>query len=106
MNTTHIRRRSVVALAAVLLTGGAALGLAGCQTSPAAQAPASTVFDERSADRIAAEIAREVALGHLPTRNCVHHRVIEHPDGGWHLTCVQRVGQTRNGWTPLTRLAR
>lgn len=112
MNTTPVGRRASRTMVALVLAATAALGLAGCQSPASAVSPAGTVdtadtvdrrpdpaldraaelaahFGGRPADRIAEAIAREVALGHLPSPNCVQHRVVEHPAGGWHLTCIQ-----------------
>ncbi len=106
MDTTLMGRGAVRALAVVLLTGGVAIGLAACQSSSAA--PAGSVPDTareeqhgvpmdprvaeryagRPADRIEEEILRDARDG-MPSTDCVRHVVVEHPDGGYHLTCVQ-----------------
>ena len=91
------------ALAVVLLASGAAIGLSACQTATAPPAPAPVEraiprpFDRtlieryggRPVDRVAEEIDRAIQDAQLPLPGCLSHSVVEHPDGGYHLVCVQ-----------------
>jgi hypothetical protein len=100
MNTNIIGGRTARALAVLLLAGGAAIGLAACQTPPA-PAPVEQInprplnrmliekYGGRPVDRIAEDIERAIGNGQLPTPGCISHHVAEHPDGGYHLVCVQ-----------------
>ena len=45
-------------------------------------------FGGRPVDRVAEEIERAIEDGELPSPDCISHRVVEHPDGGYHLVCV------------------
>lgn len=105
MDTTLMGRSAARALAVVLLAGGAAIGLAACQTPSAAPAgPAPAVAPQRGpvdqhlveryagrpADRIDEDIARAIARGEHPSPACARRTVVEHPAGGWHLVCTQR----------------
>ncbi|WP_243074680.1 hypothetical protein [Microbacterium sp. SS28] len=86
---------------------GAALGLAACQTAAESVAPVPVVapqsgpvdqrmIDEyagRPADRVAEDLERRVRNGELPSSSCRRHTVVEHPDGGYHLVCTERVGE-------------
>jgi hypothetical protein len=101
MNTSIIGRPAARALAVFLLAGGATIGLAACQTPPAPAPPAPVQqmrpFDRmlieqyggRPVDRVAEDIERAIGNGQLPTPGCISHHVAEHPDGGYHLVCVQ-----------------
>ena len=103
MNTNTIGRPAARALAVVLLAGGAAIGLAACQTppDPAPPAPVEQVaprlldrmliekYGGRPVDRVAEDIERAIGDGQLPTPGCISHHVAEHPSGGYHLVCVQ-----------------
>ena len=91
------------ALAVVLLASGAAIGLSACQTTTAPPPPAPVErpiprpFDRtlieryggRPVDRIAEDIDRATRDAQLPLPGCINHQVVEHPDGGYHLVCVQ-----------------
>ena len=101
MNTNIIGHRAGRALAVVLLVSTAAIGLTACQTAPAAPAPAGVTaprpldrmliekYGGRPVDRVAEEIERAIRGGQLPSPACISHRVMEHPEGGYHLVCVQ-----------------
>ena len=103
MNTNIIGRRARRVLGVVLLASAAAIGLTACQTAtaPAAPAPAALTaprpFDRtlteqyggRPVDRVAEEIERALQSGQLPSPDCISHHVVEHPEGGYHLVCVQ-----------------
>ena len=106
MNTKKIGGRAARALAVVLVATGATIGLAACQTAAAPAAPTlieqpaprpldRTLGDQysgRPVDRVAEEIDRAIQNGQLPLPGCISHRVVEHPDGGYHLACVQTRG--------------
>ncbi|MET0828375.1 MAG: hypothetical protein ABWY26_02550 [Microbacterium sp.] len=103
MNMNIIRRRTARALAVVVLASTAAIGLSACQTAPAPAAAGQVQpavprpFDRtlienyggRPVDRVAEEIERAIQTGQLPSPDCISHHVAEHPDGGYHLVCVQ-----------------
>jgi predicted RNase H-like nuclease len=106
MNTNIIGRPTARALAVVLLASSAAIGLSACQTAAAPAAPAAPAqvqpdaprpFDRtlieqyggRPADRVAEEIHRAIQAGQLPSPDCISHHVVDHPEGGYHLVCVQ-----------------
>jgi hypothetical protein len=103
VNTHIIGRHTAGAVAAALLAGGAAIGLTACQieAAPAAPGPVEQTvprwsdrslidrYGGRPVDRIAEEIERAIQDGQLPSPRCTRHHVVEHPDGGYHLVCVQ-----------------
>ena len=103
MNTNIIGRRAGRVLCVAVLASAAAIGLTACQTvtAPAAPAPAAVTdlrpFDRtsiekyggRPVDRVAEEIERALQAGQLPSPDCISHHVVEHPEGGYHLVCVQ-----------------
>ena len=104
MNTNIIGRRARRVLGVVLLASAAAIGLTACQTAaapaapaqvPARRAPSRSIallienYGGRPADRVAEEIERAVQGGQLPSPDCISHHVVEHPEGGYHLVCVQ-----------------
>jgi hypothetical protein len=100
MYTHTIGRPAARALAVVLLASGAAIGLAACQTPPAPAAVEEIVsrpldrmliekYGGRPVDRVAEDIERAIGDGQLPSQGCISHHVVEHPQGGYHLVCLQ-----------------
>jgi hypothetical protein len=103
MNTNIIGSRARRVLGVALLASTGAIGLTACQTvtAPAAPAPVAVTdprpFDRaliekhggRPVDRVAEEIERMLQAGQLPSPGCISHHVVEHPEGGYHLVCVQ-----------------
>lgn len=103
MNTNIIGCRARRLLGVALVASTAAIGLTACQTAtaPAASAPLAVTdprpFDRtliekyggRPVDRVAEEIERAIRTGQQPSPDCISHHVVEHPEGGYHLVCVQ-----------------
>lgn len=101
MNTNITGRPGVRALAVILLASGAAIGLTACQTPTAPPVPVEQAdprpfggplierYGGRPPDRVAEDIERAIQDGQLPSPGCISHRAVEHPDGGYHLVCVQ-----------------
>lgn len=101
---TIIGRRAASAAAVGLLSVSVVFGLAACQRSvpdtasvpPATQAtePADTEeavddgFIVRSPDRIEEQLARQSRQAAHPARECVRRALVDHPDGGYHITCM------------------
>ena len=103
MNTNIIGRRAARALAVVLLASAAAIGLTACQTGSGPGGPGTDFCDRPEAARSDADRelwratrrpgcrgdraggpGRAAALARLHS-----HHVVEHPEGGYHLVCVQ-----------------